>query len=89
MIGRPVRIRFGRPRRRLSTRVPRTVLERRRSLEAQRRGGPPPFAASVERGAARVRDAIRARLLGLRGGLVALRRRLTTLTHSRRGAGAY
>jgi hypothetical protein len=57
-------------------------------LEAQRRGGPSPLAGSVERGAARVADALRGRLLALRSGLLALRRKLAAITRSRR-AGAY
>lgn len=67
---------------RLSRRRPLTVLERQRRLEG--RGGRPPFAESVERGAQRVAAAIRERLLALRRGLQSLRDRLSGIAGSRR-----
>jgi hypothetical protein len=83
---RPMPHRFALPPR-LSRRVPPTVLERQRRLAG--RGGRPPFAESVERGAERAANAIRARLLALRGGLASLQRRLSALTRSGRRAGAH
>ncbi|HEY3161521.1 MAG TPA: hypothetical protein VGJ78_21290 [Vicinamibacterales bacterium] len=73
--------------RRYTRGLPPTVLDRQRRLAERRRGGPTPLAAAVQRGAARVADAIRARLLALRAGLLALRRKLTTITRAPR-AGA-
>jgi hypothetical protein len=68
---------------RLSRRRPLTVLERQRRLEG--RGGRPPFADSVERGAQRVAAAIRERLLALRRSLLELRQRLSGIAGSRQG----
>ena len=82
----PVPHRLALPPRLSSRRRPLTVLERRRLLEG--RGGRPPFAESVERGAQRVAAAIRERLLALRRSLLALRQRLSGIAGSRR-RGAY
>lgn len=68
---RPVRPRFGLPRR-YTRGLPPTVLDRQRRLQWQRQGGPPPFVAAVQRGAARVAAAIRASLLAVRARLAAL-----------------
>jgi hypothetical protein len=61
---------------RIRSRMATTVLDRRRALEAKRRGGRPAFAASVEAGAARVAGAFRERFLTLRRGLGRVRQRL-------------
>ena len=61
---------------RIRSRMATTVLDRRRAIEAQRRGGRPAFAASVEAGAARVAGALRERLLTFRRGLGRVRQRL-------------
>ena len=82
----PLPHRLALPRRYTRPRPP-TVLDRQRRLEAQRGGGPPPFAQSVTRGAERVAEALRGRLLALRGGLLALQRKLAAITRSRRRGG--
>jgi hypothetical protein len=61
---------------RIQSRIATTVLDRRRALEARRRGGPPAFAAAVHAGAARAAGALRERLLTLRRGLGRVRQRL-------------
>lgn len=71
---------------RLRTRIPATVVQRQRMLEARRRGGPPPLEQVVRAGAERVADAIRSRLLALHNGLAGLERRLQAGTRVLQGS---
>lgn len=84
-VGRVVAHRGASPQR-LRTRIPATVVQRQRLLEALRRGGPPPLEQVVRAGAERVADAIRSRLLALHNGLAGLERRLQAGTRVLQGS---
>jgi hypothetical protein len=84
-VGRVVANRGASPQK-LRTRIPATVVQRQRMLEAQRRGGPPPLEQVVRAGAQRVADAIRSRLLALHNGLGGLERRLQVGTRVLQGS---
>src|SRR5438105_5660737 len=61
---------------RLRTRIPATVVQRQRMMEARRRGGPLSPEQAIPEAVKRLPDAIRNRLLALHDGLANLQRRL-------------